>query len=364
MATRIRAVTSNSGGLYGRTAYFRNRPTRLNWVFDKSEAARAVSLPKRLMAQAPPADKTIVLSQEHHGEDLVPEYVSALAEHGLQNHRSGPFDRGFPKGVQIVRDQAGWFGWKGRIEGFLADRFGAVLIPHVATMPTRKADRLAACRLAQRIEKRFALWLEGKLDRVLHHEKLFGAGLVTATDMDVIDTEFHQFQAAAEIDHWARKGILRTRVRLPDGHSVDFFNTHMQQDGDVDHVRRAQMAEMAEFVGSFEGPAVVAGDFNVWEDRPDDASPAYPALLQTMGAVGLRDAFRTTHPQDPGITHVGRNPADERIGRKVDHLPDRRVDYVFVSEEVRVKGVRVLREGFGEDTDHHPLEAILEVGRS
>ncbi len=125
--------------------------------------------------------------------------------------------------------------------------------------------------------------------------------------------------ALPRIVTWARFRDRRT------GRSFYHFNTHFDHVGREARLRSARL--LADRIGG-RAPVILTGDFNL---LPTD--PPYPVLT---GA--LRDAFRAaeTEPYGPTGTFTGFDVTAET---------DRRIDYVFISE-----GVRVLR--YGVLTDH------------
>ena len=130
---------------------------------------------------------------------------------------------------------------------------------------------------------------------------------------------------------------------LATGERFAHLNTHL------DHLsaraREAGIALALERLG--EGPAILTGDLNVGEGS---------AVAAEIRAAGLRDTFRTAHPEgaETGTFHgFGREVGAEKI------------DGIFASAGVRVLAAAVgPRTWAGRDlSDHLPVTARVELSR-
>lgn len=89
-------------------------------------------------------------------------------------------------------------------------------------------------------------------------------------------------------------------------------------------------------------PAVVAGDFNVFDDFEDGPVVSY------MTEAGLIDAYRAMNPTGDATTFIGN-----------DWAPSGRIDYLFATEPVEVLAAEI-RSTAGEDaSDHYAVTATL-----
>jgi len=109
--------------------------------------------------------------------------------------------------------------------------------------------------------------------------------------------------------------------------TVRFFNTHLDYRGDP-RVRQMQVAETLAIIGEVKEPTVLMGDLNA---RPDQAE------IQPLRKL-LRDAW-DEKKLGPGHTF----PANQ---------PDRRIDYLLVSDHFEVKQAAVIPT---DASDHLPL---------
>lgn len=116
------------------------------------------------------------------------------------------------------------------------------------------------------------------------------------------------------------------------GQQVRVFNTHLDYRADP-AVRRRQVAEMLDVIGIWNGPMIVFGDLN--------ARPAAPELQPLFARV--RDAW--PRGADPGFTMPSNSP-------------DRRIDYVLVSDDIRVARIVV---PVTTASDHRPVLAELII---
>ena len=79
-----------------------------------------------------------------------------------------------------------------------------------------------------------------------------------------------------------KRGLLHTRIELPDGRLAHCVCAHLSLFG---HSRRRQMDALADYLDEFgdpDAPLIVAGDFNDWRTR---------ACAQMSRRLGLREAF-------------------------------------------------------------------------
>ena len=132
--------------------------------------------------------------------------------------------------------------------------------------------------------------------RLQHHQYYpsgtGGSGLLVSSAFPIKEVYFHRFTVSNQFyklwegDWWAGKGVSLTRVELPNGSQLDFYNTHAQAgygNPDYDIVRKQQMTELAEFVVKSQCPTTptfVVGDMNC---RPGDED--FEAAVQGAGLV-------------------------------------------------------------------------------
>lgn len=122
-------------------------------------------------------------------------------------------------------------------------------------------------------------------------------------------------------------GFLEAVVQVRDVR-VRVFDTHLDYRPDP-RVRAAQAREMLDIIAAGQGPAILMGDMNARPDAPEIAP--------------LLDALRDSWTGPGGESY----PAD---------APDRRIDYILVSDDFDVVNTRV------PDTrasDHRPVVADL-----
>src|SRR5690606_24189129 len=100
-------------------------------------------------------------------------------------------------------------------------------------------------------------------------------------------------------------------------------------------LRRTQIAETLEVVEDVDGPTSLLGDLNA---RPDAAElePLFARLNDAWEMAGDGDGF--TFPAD---------------------APDRRIDYILVSGDIRVDSITVVPS---TASDHRPVIAVLSIG--
>lgn len=174
------------------------------------------------------------------------------------------------------------------------------------------------------------------------NRRLLTSGLSTFSQYEIVESGFKPFVFGSHADALAEKGVSFSRIRVPGGGMIDVYNTHFQAakdkaDGALDKLWLKSMAQLfpgydmprddirahdaqvlIDYVKANDAghPVIILGDFNTREDQP--------VYRQLREALGLQDAFRESHPDDPGYTSDGlTNPyKDNPEARK-------RVDYIF-----------------------------------
>lgn len=122
---------------------------------------------------------------------------------------------------------------------------------------------------------------------------------------------------------------------------VHVYSTHLDYRGDPT-VRELQVADTLEILAE-DGPhasQILMGDFNARPDAPE-LGPLWDVLTDAHAVAGEGDGF--TFPAD---------------------TPDRRIDYVTVSEGITVQDAFVPADGVAAtSSDHRPVVADLELPR-
>lgn len=139
-----------------------------------------------------------------------------------------------------------------------------------------------------------------------------------------------------------QRGLLEALINVR-GVPLRFYNTHLHT---VLADRLVQTQAIAEVLDQRSGPTVMVGDFNA---RPTEMSlhVIYERLL---------DIWPLTRPDDDGYTF----PAHPT------RLPNRRIDYVFVSADVTpINAYVVVNKRTAMASDHYPVVADITLpGRS
>lgn len=125
-------------------------------------------------------------------------------------------------------------------------------------------------------------------------------------------------------------------------------------------VQEAQAAELVSGPANTALPVVISGDFNADADNPSD--PTF-ATYQEMIGFGFGDAWRATHPSEPGFTW-GQLPDLSNV----ISLLSQRIDFVFFRGQIHALNSKLA----GDEThdridglwpsDHAGVRATLLVG--
>jgi endonuclease/exonuclease/phosphatase family metal-dependent hydrolase len=128
-------------------------------------------------------------------------------------------------------------------------------------------------------------------------------------------------------------GFLEAVVRIG-GERLHVFNTHLDYRADP-RVREVQVARMLELMDEGSEPVILMGDLNA---RPD-AAELQPLLAPFTDAWGIATGAGWTYP---------------------GAMPDRRIDYILLSDRFRVIDAHVPAT---RASDHRPVVADVRVSR-
>jgi endonuclease/exonuclease/phosphatase family metal-dependent hydrolase len=183
---------------------------------------------------------------------------------------------------------------------------------------------------------------------------LVGDELALASRLPVVATSSHVYENAAEEDALAAKGVLHALLAGGPSGLLDVFVTHLQAGDEQGAIRRAQIAELAAFIGrTLDGaasPVLVLGDFNLRGSRVDRQDPRsdYNILRRTLAAAlaprRLTDAWLATHAEDP---EAGSGTKPRRRADGTPRAHEARIDYVFIAGGATPRSMR--RDFFPSD---------------
>lgn len=175
-------------------------------------------------------------------------------------------------------------------------------------------------------------------------------GLAILSPHPIVDRAVaHLSRAADDKTDTFQRIVLGAQVRTP-GSPLWLFNTHFP----LSSRARARVAvEAAEFVTQTAGrlPFVLTGDLNA---QPEEPTIRYLSGREAIGGqtTTLIDAWTFRHPDRPGYTYPAWGP-------------QQRIDYVFLSPQIRVQTIEVVGQVEGPEitapSDHCGLFAVLEA---
>lgn len=140
------------------------------------------------------------------------------------------------------------------------------------------------------------------------------------------------------------RGLLHAVIDV-DGTPLNFFVTHLSYVQDENARQRLQITDI---LRQTSGPFVLVGDLNIAWDRTS------PPLFEDAAKDAWLEAVSQTEPGSPL-----RSPSSG--GTFTSARPDRRIDYIFLSEDVavaRADGVYTIRT---DASDHLPVVAELAL---
>lgn len=171
----------------------------------------------------------------------------------------------------------------------------------------------------------------------------FWEGIATLTRLPIVERGQLRLEGQARVANV-------TRVRLPDGELLDFYNVHLASGVANEGVRTKHAGQLLDWMGSRPGVAqVLVGDFN--------SRPAAP----TIGLVSerLRSAYRAVHGTEPERTIP--TPLGGRSGQGVV------IDYVFVNDRIEVHDAWLTFDRVEDKaptvvaSDHYGLAATISL---
>lgn len=129
------------------------------------------------------------------------------------------------------------------------------------------------------------------------------------------------------------RGVLRTRLRRPDGAELEVWVTHLES-ASRDH-RTAQVQGIIDLTREVDDPVVLMGDMNAAPRSPELAGLAATGWREAARLVGT--AARATHPS---------------------RLPLRRIDQIWMRGAISASSLAVGPRG---SSDHRPVVADLRT---
>lgn len=133
---------------------------------------------------------------------------------------------------------------------------------------------------------------------------------------------------------------------IPSGREFFVFNTHL--DHVSQHAREMSIRLILEYISNMASglPVILMGDFNVEEDN---------AVYRRITEYGLKDAYREIHPAS--------DSADLTFHGWRSEIGSSRIDYIFVSHEIKIRSAEVIRKKIHGiyPSDHLPVLSKIEV---
>lgn len=166
---------------------------------------------------------------------------------------------------------------------------------------------------------------------------------VVLSDRPILESTVHQYETDTQ---WSpphqnvhNRVLVETQLNIKGSH-IWFYNTH-QHSGQGSEVLKAQTEELLDIAGRRDGIQILTGDFNFLDARE----------IYSVMADEYRDLLK----------EIGQD--NETAGFEASWGP-LRLDYIFGSEEIEIKGGgRITYESSPYPSDHYPIIADLMVPR-
>lgn len=156
------------------------------------------------------------------------------------------------------------------------------------------------------------------------------SGLAVATPHASTQPVLTPFTHARGFDGLKRKGVLYTRVGLPGGERMNVVVTHLQAGHSkaAARVRATQIDQVIDVATAADGPTLVMGDFNLYDDLDADVDSTRKVLAEGFVDGALRAGNDApTHRSGPHrldriyLRGASALQADVRDTDLSDHLP-------------------------------------------
>ena len=179
-----------------------------------------------------------------------------------------------------------------------------------------------------------------------------GLGL-TGRLIDGVAPTLLPFQTRTGLERLKGKGILISRVTVPEVGAVWVYVTHLQAGSGSGEQRAAQVEQLLAAVAERPGPAVIIGDFNLYRDHPIDAQTEH-----RLAQAGLQDVALLAGA--PAATYTADNPYiwKGEDGERFDRI------YLRSSPQTRLELIHTAVLPYDEPlSDHQPIAARIRVVR-
>ncbi len=169
------------------------------------------------------------------------------------------------------------------------------------------------------------------------------SGLALVTRFGSDQPQLTPFKRASGPDRWKSKGVLSTRVKTEAGTDLWLVVTHLQagRGQRAAEVRASQVDQTLEVVRQLPGPAVVMGDFNLYDDLADDKGS-----IGRIRSAGWHDVAETLDQAD--ATYPGEAARLDRMYLRDGNGASLRPQTVSVGSDAWL-------------SDHAPVGASLQL---
>lgn len=158
------------------------------------------------------------------------------------------------------------------------------------------------------------------------------SGLFNLSKYKIVSSSFKRFSRCGGAQCWSGKGVLHTRVRLPNNAELDIYNTHLQPFNSGESIRKTQMLEVLRLIeqtNDGKRAVILTGDFNV-----SASSNEYHLIINQLEEFGFFDAWTLVNNNDPGFSWDSTiNIWAARMDNET--TSQSRIDYIFVKNGSR-----------------------------
>lgn len=153
------------------------------------------------------------------------------------------------------------------------------------------------------------------------------SGVFNLSKYKIIKSSFKRFSNCGGAQCLSGKGVLHTRVRLPNSLELDIYNTHLQPFSSGKSIRAKQIKEILAHIkktNNNKRAVILTGDFNIAGGNTE-----YHETMEILESNGFSDVWTQLNYHDPGHTW------DSNINKWAQrndgsYTSQHRFDYIFV----------------------------------
>lgn len=180
------------------------------------------------------------------------------------------------------------------------------------------------------------------------------SGLVVFSKYPITDHYYEKYKEKTSIEKYAKKGLQRVIIELPNGQKIQVFNTHLQAKSNEEckEVRKTQVEQIKNnILPNF--PTIFCGDFNIKKDDKE----SYRHLITTLGAQDGEFIGETKITGGDPTNELRHGRSSKDVGKIIDYILSYKNDLVKVldreTKKIVINGQTL--------SDHNFVQAKIKI---